>query len=515
MAKYQTTWRDGLPLETGQRDCGDRWAMIAPELAEIQRPFTMLDVGAAQGYFSARAAEEFDCFVTAIDPNPDLRAVGSPTIKTIIGKVDRHSLAAMPRVDVVLALSVLHHFPKWREVFDRLRQCREFLIVETPHPDEDWMRSAAARGHLPEIHALVQSYAVKRLGTSPRASRDGKKTYERPVYLVPGTIRTLEGRVFAGSGTNSRKMPRYSKGLDKRLGYQPTPGSLNLRLDRQPRWGEPAVDWLGRHGSSTRDYQMWDAWIGETRCHAMRPGKRGHGPDCVEMIAAHRLRNRFGLADGDTVRVDVEQSREVLRLKAHGKRLHIWDVPGKISKSWRAGKPYESQLLEHIYRREYSGVAVDVGANIGNHSLWLAKMCGLSVHAFEPVWSDELSRNLALNPDANVTAYPCALGDAHVAAKHVGKGRLKIGSGNVRVERFDDYAFEDVALIKIDVEGMETHVLLGALATLREQGPDVYAETWDGEARRRIDAVLQPLEYRQRGQFRHSKNGTVMTWWSR
>lgn len=309
MSAYQPVWRDGAVVAGGERDCADRYGAIRDVLADVAEdvPVTVLDVGAAQGYFSVRAAEDFGCRVTAVDSDRRLADAASERVRTCIRRVDPPALRAMARHDVVLALSVLHHFADWRAALRQIRACRRWAIVEVPHPGERWMRSAAARGELRQIHDAVERVAVRRLGEFERTGRDGSR-HQRPMYLVPGTIRTFTGTVFAGSGTCSRKLtPKlHARGLDRQLGYQPYPGSLNLRCDHAVDLGTPAVNWPGQVGGKRRPYWFWPAWVGKVACHAMDPAGRGHGPDCIEVVAPVKLRDRLKLADGSAVRIDIE-----------------------------------------------------------------------------------------------------------------------------------------------------------------------------------------------------------------
>jgi len=291
--------------EAGERACVDRWAEIRFCLSGLPEPFTVLDLGANAGWFSQRLVEEFDCHVTAIDNHPDLPRIASDRVTVVNRRVAAGPLRAMPRVDVVLALSVLHHMPDWRAVLTEIRACRRGVFVETPSPSERWMRSAAARH---EVAAIDQATAAlgRRLGTFDRTGRDGV-TYQRSMYLLHGTVRTLTGTVFSGSGTCSRKLrpESHARGLDRELGYQPYPGSLNLRCDDAVDLGPPAVVWPGTVRGRDRPYWFWPAWIGDLPVHAMDPAGRGHGPDCIEVVARDRLRDRLGLVDGDTVTLEV------------------------------------------------------------------------------------------------------------------------------------------------------------------------------------------------------------------
>jgi len=298
---YQDVWRSGERVAAGERDCEGRYALIAATFPA--HPFTMLDVGAYTGYFATRASEDFEASVTAVDDFRGLAAAASERVTVIGERLSPAQLAALPRHDVVLALSVLHHFADWRAALRELLACRSHLLIEVCAPDEKWMRRAASRREVAAQHKAVASTpGAELLGRSPRTGRDGV-TYQRPLYRLPGTVCTLAGRAFTGSGSCSRNMPRFDKGLGKRLGYEPFPGSLNVRLPEPHKLGAPALDWTGE---KNRDRQFWRAWVAGIACHAHVPGKRSHGPDALELVAPMKLRDRLGLADGATITFDVE-----------------------------------------------------------------------------------------------------------------------------------------------------------------------------------------------------------------
>lgn len=205
---------------------------------------------------------------------------------------------------------------------------------------------------------------------------------------------------------------------------------------------------------------------------------------------------------------------QTLTLASHGRtyRLAVW--PGKVASCMRAGRPYEQPLLEHIRQQQFPGTAVDAGANLGNHTMWMAVMCGLQVVAFEPLWHETLTHNVQLNRlGGRVRVEPVALGGISGTAEHTGRGRLHAGTGDVPVRRLDDYQLTNVSLIKADVEGMEPALLRGAEATIRRDRPVIFAEEWGQPQHLAIAAVLGPWRYAMTRRFLGYNRTTVVGRW--
>ena len=145
------------------------------------------------------------------------------------------------------------------------------------------------------------------------------------------------------------------------------------------------------------------------------------------------------------------------------------------------------------------GVYVDAGCCLGTHTVWFAMYCSSTeVHAFDP--RARCARWTRMNVQAN------ELGDK-VAVHQVGLGA---GPGQAESllddvwEHFDVVAVDQVvrgkvAVLKIDVEGMEEQVLRGAQGILRRDRPVVFAEAWGEPQRAAIEALLKPYGYRATG----------------
>lgn len=173
---------------------------------------------------------------------------------------------------------------------------------------------------------------------------------------------------------------------------------------------------------------------------------------------------------------------------------------------------YERDLLEDARNRvRRGGVAVDVGAHIGNHTTWFAAVCGLRVVAIEPNAQSraQLLRNVHLSRLADqVDVIGAAAGAAKGKARLQQPRRSNTGmaravrdrAGNIPVVPLDSLGLSDVTLIKIDVEGGEMDILRGARETIQRDRPVLYIET-EGKRLRQVDDFLTEYGYAKFGQY--------------
>jgi FkbM family methyltransferase len=154
---------------------------------------------------------------------------------------------------------------------------------------------------------------------------------------------------------------------------------------------------------------------------------------------------------------------------------------------------------------------VEVGANLGAHTVLLARLAGRdgAVLAFEPqpVLYQTICANLALNNIVNVRVERCGLGNRsqtlHIppldyGAKHnfggVSLDLVEQGEP-VPVNRLDSYGLRRCSFIKIDVEGMERQVLEGATGTIHGLRPAMYVENDRKENSRDLIQLLLAMDY--------------------
>ena len=168
---------------------------------------------------------------------------------------------------------------------------------------------------------------------------------------------------------------------------------------------------------------------------------------------------------------------------------------------------YDKQMLDvmsSIMNRINARTTLDIGANIGNHSVVMAKN-SKSLYSFEPtpfVYSI-LKENLENNNYKNATPYNLALSHKEGTCDFfVSKdGNLGVSSlvddgvgefDKIEVSTVigDDFIKEkdikNIDFIKLDVEGWETEVLLGLKNTFKNEQPILIME-WNSECQEGFD----------------------------
>lgn len=178
-----------------------------------------------------------------------------------------------------------------------------------------------------------------------------------------------------------------------------------------------------------------------------------------------------------------------------------------------------------------SGDAVlDIGANIGAHTLPLARLVGPHgrVFAFEPTRYAlaKLQTNIALNPElagriiseqimladrdqspvaeSLPSSWPLRTGTAG-HPQHGGVAQSTMGARSWRVDTYmESHAIQRLRLIKLDVDGHEHRVLSGAAATLHRFRPILILEIAPyllreyGSSVGELSTLLHALNYRLR-----------------
>lgn len=164
---------------------------------------------------------------------------------------------------------------------------------------------------------------------------------------------------------------------------------------------------------------------------------------------------------------------------------------------------FEKDILFYLAdKHPYQEVILDVGANIGNHTLYFAQYLEYSqILCFEPVHENFvlLQKNTAQFP--NVTLYPWAVGDhekivnIQIDTKNMGANEITDKETGVYSKQIPLDLMADigtVTLIKIDVEWYEPKVLMGAKRMIKKSKPLILIEDATGDGTR---GILNHLGY--------------------
>jgi 2-polyprenyl-3-methyl-5-hydroxy-6-metoxy-1,4-benzoquinol methylase len=144
--QYQDIFVNGQILKNGVRVCESRFKLIEEFLLKkFKRQFTLIDLGAAQGYFSLNAAYKYNCCSVMVEGNNHYAdflkylCEQNDQVKSKIllhQQIDNNFLKLMARgehFDVVLALNIIHHLGQdWQECLEHILNLGEHIIIETP-----------------------------------------------------------------------------------------------------------------------------------------------------------------------------------------------------------------------------------------------------------------------------------------------------------------------------------------------------------------------------------------------
>ena len=180
-----------------------------------------------------------------------------------------------------------------------------------------------------------------------------------------------------------------------------------------------------------------------------------------------------------------------------------------LKTTWnRFGKRFPRLATEILYRCRYrnfepdlwavprfcdpAGVSIDVGVNMGIYSRWMAKHSG-RVESFE--CNSTLHAHLRRFLPGNANLQPYALSDKsgsvsfRVDPNNTGIGTIdeanrldqnpgiqEVVEQHVEARRLDEFGFDKVTFIKIDVEGHELSVLAGGCDLIERCRPALLIE---------------------------------------
>lgn len=143
---------------------------------------------------------------------------------------------------------------------------------------------------------------------------------------------------------------------------------------------------------------------------------------------------------------------------------------------------------------------IEVGANNGNFTVEFANMVGDEgkVYAFEPqrIVFQQLCGNVFINGLDNVYTYNVAVGHENgvVNIENIDyhqTGRVNFGDVHIVTEKdsdvsipvitLDSLSYNNLSIIKVDVQGFEVYVIRGAVQTIMKHRPFIFIEIEDDQ----------------------------------
>lgn len=202
-------------------------------------------------------------------------------------------------------------------------------------------------------------------------------------------------------------------------------------------------------------------------------------------------------------------------------KIWLYEDDDSISVSIQKNKTfYESEILEFLLKNfpDHEDV-FDVGANIGNHTLFFSIFLSYNhIHSFEPhhLNFEILQKNT--ESLKNCTIYPIALSDYNgfcslttetytkvqlrrkmppMFFKNMGMFGINSKVGDIPTKTIDSLRSETkITLLKIDVEEHELQVLSGAYETMTKDRPVLFIEAHENKREEYDKFLLEKFNYK-------------------
>lgn len=226
------------------------------------------------------------------------------------------------------------------------------------------------------------------------------------------------------------------------------------------------------------------------------------------LIVSYRIMSKVWLLFHYTAELAAEQQVPTqgdyfVRLASTEKHFNMaLSLPGQIEVTIARHRQYEPHITAAICAfMQKDGIFLDIGANVGYHSLYVAAAFESAICiCFEPhpTIYQQLCRNIYLNRSlGNLQAHEMAVGDRcgeinfylqNDASYNRGLSSIhhnydigdEFTQTKVKIASLDDFLSEEiqrkVSVVKIDTQGSEDQVILGALETIKKSKPVIIFE---------------------------------------
>lgn len=274
------------------RDCETRLKVVKGKLNQLQVK-SLLDFGGAEGYFAQNLKGHNPVLVD------DIRDVNISGVEFIKKRMNANDIKELLKrdFDCVLLLSILHHFDNYGEVFNLFLNNSKHLFVEILANNEG---KQIKNSHISKyLKNLVKNQNYELLTKTKAHLSD----HLRPLYYVTKKeMSYIKGEVKDGTKNSTGHMTKNSEKIHECLGDKMFPGSLNvyvgdLKLINPIQLKVP--EYKLSYDFYPCNFQGLDSFI-------MRPPGTKDG-ELAEIVAEVKLRDVFGLEDGDEVFFSVQE----------------------------------------------------------------------------------------------------------------------------------------------------------------------------------------------------------------
>ena len=251
------------------------------------------------------------------------------------------------------------------------------------------------------------------------------------------------------------------------------------------------------------------------------PSALSHTPlDVIHSTVYHRVSRWMDKLHSGHCPIDEASKYERCEVWSGSRRFHFFLDPNDniIPQPFRRGAFWEAWMHGHFRRyANTSATAVDVGANVGAHTVMLSTLFG-EVHAFEMQRGVQrmLRKNVASNSaPGRVHLHHFALGATDGSNGHYcdlpgryrnrggmaasqGRGPRKKGCQQIHFRTLDSVLGQldrPLALMKVDVEGFEESVLLGSRRLIARHRPVIFFESFALSQKQNLTRMLAELDY--------------------
>lgn len=206
----------------------------------------------------------------------------------------------------------------------------------------------------------------------------------------------------------------------------------------------------------------------------------------------------------------------VATIEYEGRMYDLVGVTGEdimIRRFRQTGRFYELDLLEKVAGLGVRGCYLDIGANIGNHSIFFANHCpseALACVEAHPDIFGALERNVCRHVgkpykllNVAVTDSPGFARCSDIDPSNVGGTRVISGRGGIRAVTLGDLLDEigNVRLVKMDIEGWELPVIRASLEAIDRVHPVLITEFHIKREYKACLKILKKLGYRSSGPY--------------